>query len=185
MGREGLAGAGRSYRADQPSGHAGQAQLYPRVRIPRRTCSSPRPGSRARTGVVRPPGPRSVRFGDAAAARCGEHCRVNPPPPPPECSQFGRWPGTRTHSVGQRGILAARLAGRLNRPRLRGALGAVVENEPAARRAGHEIRCGRTDRRSLSWNIVSAAQATWSRTTKNNKESPVSETSPGCSSRVR
>jgi hypothetical protein len=54
-------------------GHAGQAQLHPRVRTPRERVVRGR--SRARTGVVRPPG-GTVRFGDTAAARCGEHCWV-------------------------------------------------------------------------------------------------------------
>jgi hypothetical protein len=70
--------------------------------------------SRARTGVVRPPG-GTVRFGDAAAAWCGEHCRVVRDRRGRSAVNSGG-PRTKTHSVGQRGMLAARLAGRLDGP---------------------------------------------------------------------
>ncbi len=80
----------------------------------------------ARTCSSRPVPAPAARWSGRQAGLSGSVMRLppgggtlsgNPPPPGPECSQFGRWPRTKTHSVGQRGMLAARLAGRLNGPR--------------------------------------------------------------------
>ena len=124
MDREGLAGAaglpGRSALRQ-----AGQAQLYPRVRIPRERVVRgrfPRPHR-----VVRPPG-GTVRFGDAAAARCGEHCRVTR-------HRQGR---SAVNSGGGRVLnLTQSASGGCSQPAwppqratIGGALGAVVENKP-------------------------------------------------------
>jgi hypothetical protein len=80
-----------------------------------RTCNFAA-GSRARTGVVRPPG-GTVRFGDAAAARCGEHCRVTRRRQGRSAVNSGGGRVLKLTQSASGGMLAARLAGRLNGPR--------------------------------------------------------------------